>query len=632
MAENSSSTPPAGAQPPAEPLTEKTKTPLPSDSPCPAASDNRIPITEEDCAGELGYDYSPLKKYLILSVVFLVQVSMNLNAALYSNGQRGMSQEFGIPVSQAVWGAAIFLIAYAFGCELWAPWSEEIGRKPILQASLFLVNAFALMVAMAPNFGTVLAGRFLGGLSTAGGSVTLGMVADMFEADNQGHAVAFVVFSSVGGSILGPIIGGFIEVHANWRWTAWVQLLFGLAVQILHLFSVPETRTTIMMDNIARKRRSTDEPSHANVYGPNELTPFRQRFHYKELLETWKRPFYMFVTEPIVLVLSLLSGFADALIFMQIQSFGLVYEQWGFGPVETGLAFIAIGLGYVVAWLSFIPAIDRNKQQRLASPHSEKAQYESRLWWLLYTAPCLPVGLLIFAFTVDPRVHWLGSLFGALIIGIANYAIYMATIDYMVAAYGPYAASATGGNGWARDILAGILTPAAVPFYTHIGRPHNLRNASLVLFGISLVLVAFVFWVYFYGPVLRKRSPFAQSLAGKSARDTAAAAAQQQNDAGALLLSDAATTAAVAGGEDVADAGGTKKSTPGAFSPGLDGYACSLRARQRGGSAPGSAAASPAASRRASAENARNIGEMPVEEPFQFASIFAGVSGEKQRS
>lgn len=44
------------------------------------------------------------------------------------------------------------------------------------------------------------------------------------------------------------------------------------------------------------------------------------------------------------------------------------------------------------------------------------------------------------------------------IIGIANYSIYMATIDYMICAYGPYSASATGGNGWSRDFLAGVLT------------------------------------------------------------------------------------------------------------------------------------------------------------------------------
>lgn len=50
--------------------------------------------------------------------------------------------------------------------------------------------------------------RFLGGLSSAGGSVTLGMVADMWEEDDQQYAVAFIVLSSVGGSAIGPIVGG----------------------------------------------------------------------------------------------------------------------------------------------------------------------------------------------------------------------------------------------------------------------------------------------------------------------------------------------------------------------------------------------------------------------------------------
>lgn len=38
-----------------------------------------------------------------------------------------------------------------------------------------------------------------------------------------------------------------------------------------------------------------------------------------------------------------------------------------------------------------------------------------------------------------------------------------ATIDYMIHAYGPYSASATGGNGFARDFLAGIATFYATP-------------------------------------------------------------------------------------------------------------------------------------------------------------------------
>jgi len=475
-------------------------------------------ITEEECEGELGFAYPSWKKWYILTVIFLVQTSMNFNTSLYSNGIGGIHREFNVSEQAARAGAAIFLVAYGFGCELWAPWSEEFGRKPILQASLLLVNIFTLPVALAPNFGCLLAGRFLGGLSTAGGSVTLGMIADLYDSDNQHFAVAYIVFSSVGGSILGPIVGGFVEQFLEWRWTIWIQLIFGGFVQLLHLFTVPETRTTIMLDRIAKKRRKTGQDP--NVYGPDEIVPFRERFSAKELMYTLLRPFRMFLTEPIVLVLSLLSGFSDALIFMCIQSFVLVYgDKWGFNAYQVGLSFIPIGIGYVIGWVAFIPSFQRNKKKRQANPDDEYAQYESRLKLLLYLAPCLPIGLIIFAWTSSgPPIPWVASMVGTALIGIANYAIYLATIDYMIAAYGPYSASATGGNGWARDVLAGILTVPATPFYTNIGAEKglNLEYASTILFCISSVLVLAIYVIYWKGPELRRNSPFAQSLASGS--------------------------------------------------------------------------------------------------------------------
>lgn len=100
---------------------------------------------------------------------------------------------------------------------------------------------------------------------------------------------------------------------------------------------------------------------------------------------------------------------------------------------------------------------------------------------------------------------------GSAIIGIANYSIYMATIDYMITAYGPYSASATGGNGWSRDFLAGVLTIPAVPFYSNIGdRP--LQYASTILACIATLLVIAVYVIYWKGPTLRARSKFAQQL------------------------------------------------------------------------------------------------------------------------
>ncbi|KAI4152120.1 MAG: hypothetical protein LQ340_003094 [Diploschistes diacapsis] len=387
-----------------------------------AEAESAVPKREilqmEDCYEELGFGFSSRKKWTILTVIFIVQVSMNFNTSLYSNALGGIASTYGVSEQAARCGAMIFLVLYAFGCEIWAPWSEEMGRKPVLQLSLFLVNIFQLPVALAPNFTTIMIGRALGGLASAGGSVTLGMVADMWNADEQQYAVAYVVLSSVGGSVIGPVVGGFVQGSLAWQWNIWIQLIFGAFAQLAHMALVPETRSTLMMNKIAKGRRKSGK--NPNIYGPTEGKSIKDLFTVDEIVETWFRPFRMFLTEPIVLSLSLLSGFSDALIFMFIQSFALVYRQWNFNDWQIGLAFIPLLLGYILAYISYLPAISRNVKQRHRKPDDEKAQFESRLWWLLYTAPCLPIGLLGFAWTIQgPPVHWIGSMFFAAIVGVS---------------------------------------------------------------------------------------------------------------------------------------------------------------------------------------------------------------------
>lgn len=432
---------------------------------------------------------------------------MNLNASIYNNALDKMTNEFGVSKQKGRTGQMAFLIAYAIGCELWAPWSEEIGRKPILQASLFLVNLFQIPAALAPNFGTVVAARTLGGLSSAGGSVTLGMVADLYDKENQQHPVAFIVFSSVFGSVLGPIIGGFLEYYVvSWRWIFWAQLIFGVVTQIMHLFLVSESNPSTMLDQEAQRQRHKGEKP--NLYGPNEVNgSLFERLTWVELWKIWSRPFHMLATEPIVLCLSLLSGFSDALIFTFLECWGMVFAQWDFNSWQVGLCFVGLAIGYVIGYVSFMPFFKRDKQTILKN---KKLSPERRLYWLLYTAPLLPIGLIGFAWTsLGPQyVHWTIPLLFSIPIGIANYAIYMATIDYMVATYGRLAASATGGNGFARDLLAGVSAMYAVPFY-QVFQTFTLEWPTTILSIISVLGIIPIYVFYFNGPAVRRRSRLA---------------------------------------------------------------------------------------------------------------------------
>lgn len=486
-------------------------------------------ISRRECAHLLAYRWSFWKKWSVLSVIFILQVSMNFNAAVYGNANAGIAEEFGVSAQAARTGQATFLIAYAFGSELWAPWSEELGRWPILQLSLFFVNIFQLPVALAPNFASVVIGRVLGGLSSAGGSVTLGLIADMYSVNTQGHAVNYIVLSSVGGSVVGPFIGAFIEANLPWQWVFWVSLIFGAAVQALHFFFVPESSPEILMDREARRQR---EELGRNVWGPGEV---KEAMNLKECMHIWARPFIMFATEPIVLCLSLLSGFSDALIFTFIEAFTPVYGQYGFSTVQLGLAFLPLLVGYVMAYFFFIPFIRRDIALR--KQHPGNIEPEGRLLGLLYTAPLLCLGLFGFAWTSlgpqhSPPIPWIAPMIFSALIGVANAAIYMATIDYMIAAYGPYAASATGGNALARDGLSGIAAYYSTPFYSYFKEPNTLSYPSTILACIAFLFTIPIYIFFWKGRQIRSASKFAQTLAtsGKISQSDAPEPSESSTD------------------------------------------------------------------------------------------------------
>jgi hypothetical protein len=167
----------------------------------------------------------------------------------------------------------------------------------------------------------------------------------MWEPDDQEYAVAFLVLSSVGGSVVGAIVGGFVEDRHPLAWIFWVQLLAGGCVQIMHFFLVPETRATILLDRIAKKRRK-DGPGKVNIWGPHEVHGYS--LSPRDIWRVWKRPFVMLLTEPIVMWLSLLSGFSDSLIFTFLQGFQPVFKQYGFGTIQISLAFIPSVEPYVL--------------------------------------------------------------------------------------------------------------------------------------------------------------------------------------------------------------------------------------------------------------------------------------------
>lgn len=81
-------------------------------------TDGKIVLHRKECYDELGYRFPSAKKWWILSIIFAIQCSMNFNAGVYGSAVPQLESHFNISPQVARLGQGLFLICYAFGCEV----------------------------------------------------------------------------------------------------------------------------------------------------------------------------------------------------------------------------------------------------------------------------------------------------------------------------------------------------------------------------------------------------------------------------------------------------------------------------------------------------------------------------------
>lgn len=75
----------------------------------------RLILTEDMAPEVLGYAFSERKKYMIVTVIAILQISMNFNTSVYPNAVTSISQTWSVSEQAARVGQMIFLVLYAFG-------------------------------------------------------------------------------------------------------------------------------------------------------------------------------------------------------------------------------------------------------------------------------------------------------------------------------------------------------------------------------------------------------------------------------------------------------------------------------------------------------------------------------------
>lgn len=420
-----------------------------------------------------------------------------------------IQKEFHVSAEITTLALSLYVLGFAVGPVLLAPLSEYFGRQPVYVVSWFTLFLFQLPVALAPNIGTILVCRFIAGF--AGGAPltnTGGTVSDLWRRNESGGPMAVYGLSSTLGPPLALVMSGYIGLNLGWRWIFWVLMAITGAFWILLVFTVPETRHTIILQKKTKRVRkamrmeglkAADSITDANA---DERKGLHQLFAI-----TLTRPFHFLFTEPITFFAAIYNGFLYGLVYLFNEAFPLVFgpgKGHGFNGGEQGLTFLGLCIGPIIAFL-FYPLQERYYLRRIAE-NDGKGVPEARMWMARAGAISIPVSLFWFGWTSYPSVHWIVPVIASAMFGAGIYIIILSILNYVVDSYQTYSASALAGVILVRNIVGAGFPLFATQMYNKL----DYEWASSLLGFIAIMLVPIPFIFFYRGEIIRLRSPWAR--------------------------------------------------------------------------------------------------------------------------
>ncbi|KAI1269782.1 major facilitator superfamily transporter [Xylariaceae sp. FL1019] len=482
---------------------------------------NRTILSWDKDDPENPYNWSSRRKILIVITTMLIVINSTMGTTLPSMAVPYMTAEWGVTsVTQEILPTSTYLIGYVssfhdkhqltlfrfvLGPMLWGPLSEHIGRRNLTIATFIAFTAWTLGCALAPNWPAFLVFRlFCGAFASSPIAVITGILADIYDDPAQrGAALSYFMAMTIGGPLLAPIISGFCSTTIGWRWTFWVALIYA-GVTLIGVVLLPETYGPVLLSRRAQKIRKADPTS--QVYAAFELEDKDLK---QVVTRVLTRPIRMILTELIVSATCAYLALLYAIFYISFTAFPIIFQDlYGLSPGVTGLLFLPIGLGSLIALAIFF-AWDNYLRKSISEgrPWTKKEEH-LRVPLATLGGPIFVASLFWLGFSAKLSVHFIVPSLSGIGFGIGFMLVFIGMLNYLTDAYEIYAASANAAASSARSLLAVVLPLASTPLFDRLG----IAGACSLLAGLSLLLSVIPFLFIWKGERIRAGSKFCIAL------------------------------------------------------------------------------------------------------------------------
>jgi len=177
----------------------------------------------------------------VLAILLAACVSFALSQILVLPALPTLARQFGATPTTTSWVLTGFLLSSSIATPIVGKLGDRYGKGRVLTTVLLLFSVGAVINALAPNVGVLIAGRALQGVAGGVFPLAFGVVRDAFPRAKVPGAISIIsAIFGVGSGIALPLSGIIVD-HLDTSWLFWLGLLAVPVAIAAHLW-VPSSR------------------------------------------------------------------------------------------------------------------------------------------------------------------------------------------------------------------------------------------------------------------------------------------------------------------------------------------------------------------------------------------------------
>ncbi|KAI9886331.1 MAG: hypothetical protein M1823_001889 [Watsoniomyces obsoletus] len=427
-----------------------------------------------------------------------------------------LQTQYNITYAQVNWTVAIPALGLAVGPLFWSSLADIYGRRLIFIVGTVIALASTIGAAEVDSYGGYMAARFFQGFGVSpAATVGLAIINDLFFEHERGEKVGLWVLALDTGLLVGPLIGGFMDLVSS-AWIQWLTAIFFAVLLVLELVFLTETlyprnrmlsAMPVVSPVIDIEKSGLRTGDAADVDLPRTRTlPFIlikpvPGMRHPKPWDSLVRFVFMFKYLTVSISVFIFCFAWYWWILSVITFIPSAYAQYS--PQIQGLLFLGLILGTLISEVLCSGRLSDFIVKKLTLKNGGVRIAEMRLW-LAYPAALLStIGLVIWGISIDRQYHWMVGqvaffLFGAGV-QIGNTVI----SSYIVDCYPLQSMSVITFYSVLLNLSAFVNPFFITPWVESSGYTWTFAAQGIITFFASVPVIGLIHW---FGPTLRAKN------------------------------------------------------------------------------------------------------------------------------